>query len=384
MDRLPSRLVPWLAVLGLFLPVLSLTGICADPPDRMDLLAALRVEAPMTLCDETVPIDERDVRERYEKEMLVALGDRPQVILWLKRTSRFFPFIEQVLAANRLPMDIKYLAIAESALRVHAGSRKGALGVWQLMPQTARRYGLIVNDRIDERRNFYLSTPAAIAYLKDLHAQFGSWSLALAAYNMGEEGLEAEILEQGHTNYYRLYLSLETQRFNFRIMAIKRILASPERYGFYLSADDFYPGQRFTALRIDAFADMPLRLIADASGTDFKTIKDLNPELRGHYLGPGSRLVNLPEDVDAGFQERLAALVEADSRQRNQRIYVVQAGDSLSGIADKFEVPLAALLIWNRIGLNSVIHPGQQLVVMVGATADRPLDRTEMQEDDGG
>jgi peptidoglycan lytic transglycosylase D len=210
----------------LFLLSLSWTALTpgsAAAQERVDvLLRALTLEPSVSLCGEPVPVEDPRVVERFEKEMLVSLGNRPQVILWLKRSTRYFPYIERMLRENDLPEDIKYLAIAESALRMHAGSRKGAMGVWQLMPQTARKYGLVVDRNFDERRNLYLSTPAVMAYLKDLFDRFGSWSLSLAAYNMGEEGLAAEILEQGITDYYRLYLSLETQRFIFRILAIFR------------------------------------------------------------------------------------------------------------------------------------------------------------------
>ncbi|MBC2712691.1 MAG: transglycosylase SLT domain-containing protein [Desulfosarcina sp.] len=349
------------AILMLFSALSPCMTVAQETGD--DLLLALKLEQPVLICGETVPVDDPQVVERFEKEMLVSLGNRPQVILWLKRTTRYFPYIEQVLRENGLPADIKYLAIAESALRMHAGSRKGAMGVWQLMPQTARKYGLVVNDNFDERRNLYLSTPAAAAYLTDLHDRFGSWSLSLAAYNMGEEGLEAEILEQGITDYYRLYLPLETQRFVFRILAIKRIIEAPQKHGFTPSPGDFYAPETFSTVQVNAFADLPLRLIANAAGTDFKTIKDFNPELRGHYMAAGTRMVNIPGDGVAGFQARLATLIEADTKIRNQRVYVVKEGESLSGIAQKFDVPLAALLIWNRIGINKVIHPGQRLVI---------------------
>jgi hypothetical protein len=319
------------------------------------------------LCGERVPVDDAQATERFEKEMLVAMGNRPQVILWLKRTTRYFPYIEQMLRDNGLPDDLKYLAIAESALRMHAGSSKGAMGVWQLMPQTARKYGLVVDVNFDERRNLYLSTPAVVTYLKALYERFGSWSLSLAAYNMGEEGLEAEILEQGVTDYYRLYLPLETQRFVFRILAIKRLVEAPQMHGFTLSPGDFYAPETFSAVRVNAFTDLPLRLIANAARTDFKRVKDFNPEIRGHYLAAGTRSVNIPSDGETGFQDRLAALIEADAKIRSQRVYVVQEGDSLSGIAQKFGVPLAAVLIWNRIGLSNVIHPGQRLVIFPAA-----------------
>lgn len=328
-----------------------------------DLIAGLKMQGPLMLCGETVPIEDPQIIERFEKEMLLTMGNRPQLILWLKRSARYFPLIEKMLKQNDFPEDLKYLAVAESALRMHAGSIKGAMGAWQLMPQTARRYGLRVDNAVDERRNVYLSTPAALAYLSDLYNQFGSWSLALAAYNMGEERLGAEILEQGIKDYYRLYLSLETQRFIFRILAIKLVFQAPENYGVQLAEVDYYPPIVFASVQITDAEDLPLRLIAQAAQTDFKTIKDLNPELRGYYLTASARWVNVPPAGDVGFQERLATLVEADSRLRSQRLYVVMEGDSLSGIAKKFDVPITSLLIWNRIGIHHVIHPGQRLVV---------------------
>ena len=360
---IPQWSNPVVYAIAIRLAVLSPHMTAAQEPADDLLLAALKLEQPVLLCGETVPVDNPQAVERFEKEMLISLGNRPQVILWLKRTTRYFPYIEQMLRENGLPDDLKYLAIAESALRMHAGSPKGAMGVWQLMPQTARKYGLVVDVNFDERRNLYLSTPAAATYLKTLYERFGSWSLALAAYNMGEEGLEAEILEQGLTNYYQLYLPLETQRFVFRILAIKRIVEAPQDHGFDLSPGDFYAPAGFSTVRVNAFTDLPIRLIANAAKTDFKTIKDFNPEIRGHYLAAGTRAVNIPDDGDAGFEGRLTALIEADTKIRNQRVYVVKEGDSLTGIAQKFEVPLAALLIWNRIGLSKVIHPGQRLVI---------------------
>jgi hypothetical protein len=317
----------------------------------------------VALCGEAVPIADPEVVERFEKEILVSMENRAQVILWLKRSTRYFPYIEQVLKENNLPGDIKYLAVAESALRIHAGSSKGAMGVWQLMPETARKYGLEVSGRFDERRNIYLSTPAAVAYLKDLYARFGSWTLALAAYNMGEEGLEAEILEQGTDDYYRLYLSIETRRFIFRILAVKQIMEAPRQHGFDFSSADYYGPVSFETVEVTAAGDLPLRLLAQAAKTDFLAIKELNPEIRGHYLAAGTRLVNVPKDGVWGFQKRLARLVEAEAGSLEGRVYIVKEGDNLSIIAEKFEVPLAALLIWNRIDNNRVIHPGQELVI---------------------
>lgn len=324
---------------------------------------AITLPEDMTLCGEPVPTTLDDVVERFEKEMLLTLCDKPQVILWLKRSTRYLPFIAQELANAGLPDDLKYLAIIESALRPHAGSSKGAIGFWQMLPETARKYGLTVNDFIDQRRDIFFSTPAAVRYLKALHEKFGSWTLALAAYNMGEEGLDAEILEQNNRDYYQLYLPLETQRFVFRMLAVKLIFNDPKAYGFDIPSKDFYKPLNFDTVVVDCFQETPIRVVADAADTYFKRIKDLNPHFRGHYLQAGRHQIRLPQGSAGGFQGRFKALAEAHHEQRQQRIYVVQEGDSLSSIADKFEVPLAALLIWNRIDMRKTLYPGDRLVI---------------------
>lgn len=330
---------------------------------EVEIAAKLDLPEHFELCRESVPIHYQEVRERFEKEMLLSLWDRPQVLLWLKRAPRYLPFIAQALNAQKMPDDLKYLAVAESALRPHAGSAKGAVGFWQMMPETARKYGLTVNAYIDERRNLHLSTPAAIRYLQYLYAKFSSWSLALAAYNMGEAGLSAEMLEQETQSYYQLYLPLETQRFIFRIIAIKLILTDPGVYGFALPDEALYRPLSHDTVALDCFQEVPLRLVAGAAGTHFKFIKDLNPHIRGHYLQPGRYQINLPQGGASGFKSRFDKRVAQHASMREKRLYVVRDGDSLSTIAEKFEVPLQALLIWNRLKLNAPIHPGDRLVI---------------------
>lgn len=344
------------------LSVLTLTGPQTQASGT-SIIDAVKLPKGLNLCGEPVPVEVQQVRERFEKEMLLSLWDRPQVVLWLKRAPRYFPFIEQQLKEHRLPDDLKYVVVAESALRPHAGSSKGAIGFWQLMPQTARKHGLTVDEFIDERRNLYLSTSAALKYLKALNEKFSSWTLAIAAYNMGEEGLSAEVLEQDTKNYYHLYLPLETQRFVFRVLSAKMIMTDPESYGFKISPDDMYPPANFDTVGVDCFQEVPIQLIAKAAGTYFKTIKDLNPHLRGHYLQAGHVQINVPTGSAKGFNVRFNQLVAQYSQAMRRRIYVVQKGDTLSGIAEKFEVPLAAIIIWNRINLKRPIHPGERLII---------------------
>jgi len=258
----------------------------------------------MEFCGERVPLEIQEVRERMEKELLLTLWDRPQVILWLKRSRRYLPSIEEMLQRHGMPDDLKYVALAESALRPHVGSSKGAIGFWQFMRHTGRQYDLVVTRRFDERRNIFASTQAAIRYFKDLHKRFGSWTLAAAAYNMGDKGLAGEIEEQGITDYYRLYLPLETQRYVFRILSIKLIFSDPTRYGFYLSDDDYYPPLEFDRIKINCLHDVHLRIIAQAAKTHLKVIKDLNPEIRGYSLPPGEHTILIPKGASQGFETR--------------------------------------------------------------------------------
>jgi hypothetical protein len=332
-------------------------------PDFPSLISSLNLSAPIDFCDEEVPIKRKEIRERFEKELLLSLWDRPQVILWLKRSQRYLPYIEKTLKEKEVPDDLKYMAVAESALRPHAGSRKGAIGFWQFMASTGRRYGLVVNRHVDERRNIFASTRAAIQYLNELYLEFGSWTLAAAAYNMGEKGLLAEILEQGTNNFYKLYLPLETQRYIFRILSVKLILSDPEKYGFRLSKEDYYPRLTFDQIELNCTQEVPIRIIAQAGKTHFKVIKDLNPELRGHYLAKGKHNILVPEGASEGFTERYVALEKKFLETQKKKVYIVKKGDNLSVIADRFGIPLAALIIWNRIDIKRPIHPGDRIIV---------------------
>ena len=353
--------IPSVCLWFIFLP-----DAYAASPDRIDfpsLVSSLRIDTPLKFCEEEVPVNNQEVRERLEKEILLSLWDRPQIILWLKRSKRYLPYIEKTLKQNGLPDDLKYMAIAESALRPHAGSEKGAMGFWQFVAGTGKKYGLIIDENIDERRNIFASTAAAVKYLKDLHKQFSSWTLAAAAFNMGEDGLTAEILEQGTDDYYKLYLPLETQQYIFRILSVKLIFTDPEKYGFNLTANDYYPPLTFDKVKVNCPQEIPIRIIAQAGKTHFKVIKDLNPEIRGYYLSKGKHNILVPKGASDGFQARYRDYVKKYVSAQKEQIYIVKKGDNLSNIAEKFDVPLKNLLIWNHIDINHSIHPGERLII---------------------
>ena len=350
-----------------------------DPAAFPSLLNHLRISGPLDFCGESVELEIQDVRERLEKELLLTLWDRPQVVLWIKRSGRYLPIIEKMLLDNQMPPDLKYIAIIESALRPHVGSRKGAIGFWQFMESTGRKYGLAINAEKDERRNIFKSTGAAITYLKELYELLGSWTLAAAAYNMGEQGLQSEILSQGTADYYQLYLPLETQRYVLRAVSAKIILSDPASYGFRFSQADLYPPLQFDPVQLACFQETPLSIVAQAAGTYFKLIKDLNPEIRGHYLAAGRHWLLVPPGAAAGFQARFKKLADQWSAESRERIYVVRQGDNLSTIADRFNVPLPALIIWNRLANKNHIYPGDRLVIY---SAEMGSPQEQEQEDE--
>lgn len=326
------------------------------------ILEAIRIQGPLDFCGEPVPLNDPDVRERLERELLVSLDNSDDIILWLKRANRYFPDIEKVLKAQFLPDDLKYITIAESSLKPLAFSNKGAAGYWQFIEGTGKKYGLEISGDIDERRNVHRATQAALAYLKDLHNFFESWTLAAAAYNMGEDGLQAEMLVQKAGNYYQLYLNQETQRYVFRILSAKIIMSNPERFGYSLSKSDLYAPRHTETVEIKAPEPVPLHIIAGAANTYFKIIKDLNPQIKYYSLPAGTYSIHIPAGQAEGFSKRYDKLLADWIALKNNSVYVVKKGDTLTGIAKQFNVPYKALTIWNAGG-SKKISPGDKLYI---------------------
>jgi hypothetical protein len=317
------------------------------------------VPEALDFAGEPVPLDRWDARERLERETLLSLQDRGQVVLWLKRASRYFPYIERVLARERLPDDLKYVAVIESALVPGALSSANAMGIWQIIPGTARRYGLRVTPWWDERRDPELATRAALAYLMDLHREFGRWSLALAAYNSGEARVRSAIAGQGVRSYFQLALPRETERYVFRAYAAKLILAKPEQYGFLVPTPERYRPPAQDRVRLRVRNRMSVRAIAEASGSFYREVKLLNPAIMKDALPTGVYALNLPEGAARGFQPA----ERAQAPRRSGVIHRVRAGETLSAIARRYHVSLGALHKRNPAVQGRPIQPGDVLVV---------------------
>ena len=338
----------------------------AAPPEQLHLNYPdfpIIPSGPVTFCGERVPLEIQDIKERFEREMLISAGDRTQALLWLKRSRRYLPYIEQALKENGMPDDLKYVIVAESALKPNAVSNKGAVGYWQFIFETGRNYGLTINENKDERRNFFTSTQAALSYFKNLYGMLGSWTLAAAAYNMGEEGLLAEMHEQETVDFYSLYLFNETQRYIFRIISIKLIMQDPARYGFKLTEKDYYPPIVFDRVTLECTKEIPIKLIAKAAKTSFKEIRDLNPEIRGYFLPKGKHTILIPKGASEDFAGRYEKLINNFLSNQGKHVYVVKTGDTLRSIARMFDIPVLSISIWNKLDKKLSVRPGDRLVI---------------------
>ena len=231
---------------------------------------------------ENAPLNIADVNERFERELLVNANLHASTILILKRANRAFPIIEPILKKNGVPDDFKYLAVIESAL-INAVSGSGAKGVWQFMPETAKEKGMEVNDCVDERYHLEKSTEAACKYLLVAKEKFGSWTLAAASYNVGMMGVNKQIEIQKVTNYYDLLLNDETSRYVFRILALKEIMKSPEKFGFDIPKQELYELFPTRKIEIDSTVNN-LADLAISQGINYKILKIYNPWLRDSKL----------------------------------------------------------------------------------------------------
>ncbi|MEX0995609.1 MAG: lytic transglycosylase domain-containing protein [Flavobacteriaceae bacterium] len=260
---------------------------------------ALPIPDSLDFAGEAVPITDPDVRERMDRELLVNTYWQSNGLLMFKRAHKYFPIIEPILEKNGVPDDFKYLAVIESGL-LNAVSPAGARGIWQIMPATAREYGLEVNDNVDERYHLEKATEAACKYLLASKERFGSWTLAAAAYNAGNAGINRRLDGQKVEDYYNLLLGEETGRYMFRILALKEIMSNPKNYGFNFRESDLYSMVPSYKVEIDT-AVTDLAKFAQLHKINYKILKIHNPWLREPKLNNRSRKKYEIEIPQQGF-----------------------------------------------------------------------------------
>lgn len=313
----------------------------------------------------------------------------------------YFPMFEEQLDKHGLPLEMKYLAIVESALDPRATSRVGAQGLWQFMFATGKMFGLDVNSYVDERSDPIMATEAACKYLKSLEKSLGDWDLALAAYNSGP-GNVAKALRRanGRTNYWniRQFLPRETAGYLPAFLATMYIFEYAEEHGFKSQGPQF-PFIATDTIKIQKM--ITLQQVAEVTNLDIEEVRFLNPSYKKDvipFVKDENYVLRLPIDAVGKFinnESAIYAYAEKELAKREQQLpefveqedkirYRVRSGDFLGKIAEKYGVSVSSIKRWNglrsnrlRIGQRLTIHPRKSIASSSSSTNNsNSTDRT--------
>ena len=308
----------------------------------------------------------------------------------LQRSGRYRQMVEKIFKEERVPLDLMWLAQAESVWKPNALSRAAAKGIWQFIPSTGTRYGLAQTTWIDERSQPEKSTRAAARYLRWLHDHFeGDWLLAMAAYNSGENRVDSAIARCGYADFWELYrrglLPQETRNYVPCILSIIIISKNQKRYGFDITPE--------LPLNYDTFevpGQTDLKVVADLVGVPYDTIQDLNAELRRGTSPAGEPYtIKLPKGTKKQFEVAYADLPEekrvrkiivpteeiAERYRGGYRVqiasYQVRRGDTLASVARRSGVSVKELARLNRISSRGELRKGQTVKIPKAVRASR-------------
>lgn len=364
------------------------------PKDMVPSFDELVYEARLAKLDSQSPFDliyNPVVRSYID---LYAVRKREVVSRMLGLAQMYFPMFEQALDKYNLPLELKYLAIVESALNPNAVSRSGATGLWQFMYFTGKMYGLNVTSYYDERRDPIKATEAACRYFQDLYRMFGDWQMVLAAYNGGPGTLNKAIKRSGGKKTYwevRPYLPLETQGYVPAFIAVNYVMNYTSEHNLYpLSPKKEY----FITDTVKVRQNVSFAQISNVLCIPVEDLSYLNPAYKQQVIpfdGDKRPWVCLPANKVSAFlnkeaeiyafmtpEQRLDSLLSAQKTEVKitTKTYVVKKGESVFGIAKKFNMTAAELKKMNKMKNNSV-HPGKKLLVQVETVVPVKEERKE-------
>lgn len=297
-------------------------GAAVDASPQLPIVLNVRVEAAL-----------RAIVTRRSAGIAQAFG----------RARRYAPMMRRIFEERGLPAELINLAFVESGVNPRATSRAKAAGIWQFVPATARSYGMRTTRSVDERRDPEKSTRAAAEYLHALHARFDSWTLALAAYNAGAGTIERAIARQRTTDFWRLRLPRETERFVPLFMAMTLVSRDPGRYGFAPPEEEPHDTELLYVRQPTGIRDL-----AAATGTTVAHLRELNPEL----IGPAT-----PSDR-AQYPLKIP-------RRFAWVAHTVQRGETLGSIARHYGVRPSLLREANKLAESEEPKTGRVILVPV-------------------
>jgi len=293
---------------------------------------------------------------------------------WLTRLSRYRPLVETIFAEFDLPSDLVNLSLVESGFNPYAYSRAKATGPWQFMQGTGKAYGLRIDHYVDERRDPIKSTVAAARYLRDLYDLFGTWPLAMAAYNAGEGKVMRALRKAQAETFLDIsktkLIRRETKQYVPRIMAATVIARNLDQYGF---SQDSAPPHQFEEVVVDRA--MHFRAIANATGISYEELRLLNPELRRDATPPNESAYHLKVPVGTSTKVmsvldriptyKFAPLMVKRSqyaKKDSSQWYRVRAGDTLEKVSKRLRIPLKTLKAQNNLS-SPLIKTGEFLKI---------------------
>lgn len=279
----------------------------------------------------------------------------------LDRAGRYSDMIRRVLAEEGVPQDLIYLAQAESAFQPDAVSRVGARGIWQFMAPRGEEYDLDRSYWVDDRSDPEKATRAAAHHFRDLYAMFGDWYLVMAAYNSGPLTVARAVQHTGYADFWELQklnaLPRQTQNYVPIILAMALVAKDPALYGVQVSPEKPEPAE---TIHLDHPID--LHLVADASGADFDDLRMLNPELlRGVTPNQSDFTLNVPAGASKAFEENIAQVPQ--DKWTSWRLHEMEDGETLPDVARRFRVTVAAIEAANHLEPHATVPSGFLLTV---------------------
>jgi membrane-bound lytic murein transglycosylase D len=316
---------------------------------------AARAEQEIMRVPHDLPLTVNDSVLQYLSYFSTAKG-RATVTHGIDRSGRYTDMIRRVLKEEGVPLDLMYLAQAESAFQPVAVSNKGARGIWQFMPYRGEEYNLDRTYFVDERSDPEKATRAAARHLRDLYDMFGDWYLVMAAYNSGPMNVTKGIERTGYADFWELQrlhaLPKQTQNYVPIIIALALVGKDPAIYGVEVAPDK--PAMT-DVVKLGHSID--LRLVADATGADVYDLRELNPELlRNVTPNDPNWQLKLPEGTGAKF-EGVIQQVPVD-KWTSWRLHTVTQGETLGDIASHYHVTLGALEAANHLEPHAVVPAG--------------------------
>ncbi len=254
----------------------------AQTPLTMPVISPA-IPSQIKFAGQTIDLDPVDRFERFDRELTAMMFTHGTTLLTLKRANKLFPVMAPILKQEGVPTDLLYLACVESHLDPTAVSPARAAGLWQFMPASAREYGLEVSDDVDERFDVEKSTRAACRFLKSLYRRYGKWESVAAAYNGGPARITTELDSQMVDTAFDLYLTQETSRYIFRVIAMKEILENPRRYGYIIPEGSLYQPVEYRKVTVDTPISSWAKW-AKENGTTYLTLRRHNPWIRSRSM----------------------------------------------------------------------------------------------------